>query len=190
MNGKLGITRNPKRLTRRFRPANSPVGRGVRAEPNDHTFACYSVKWPLNHRVVGFTLIEILVVVLIITILAGIVGVNILHKPGEARVSAARMQIQQLKTALHLYRAEQGRFPTQEQGLEALVRRPIREPVPEHYPEGGYLDSRRVPLDPWKNEYIYLAPGRAGEPFEILSYGSDGEKGGTGEAADISSSEL
>ena len=138
----------------------------------------------------GFTLIEILVVVLIITILAGIVGVNILHKPGEARVSAARMQVQQLKTAVQLYRAEQGRLPTQEQGLEALVNRPTREPVPQNYPEGGYLDSRKVPLDPWNHDYIYLAPGRRGEPFEIISYGDDGEPGGDGEAADLTSSDL
>ena len=138
----------------------------------------------------GFTLIEILVVVLIITILAGIVGVNILHKPGEARVSAARMQVQQLKTAVQLYRAEQGRLPTQEQGLEALVNRPTREPVPQNYPEGGYLDSRKVPLDPWKHDYIYLVPGRRSEPFEIISYGDDGEPGGDGEAADLTSSDL
>lgn len=138
----------------------------------------------------GFTLIEILVVVLIVTILASIVGVNLLHKPGEARVSAARMQLQQLKTAVQLYRAEQGRVPTQEQGLEALVNRPTREPVPSTYPEGGYLDSREVPLDPWKNQYLYLVPGRRNEPFEIISYGSDGEPGGSGEAADLSSSDL
>ena len=138
----------------------------------------------------GFTLIEILVVVLIITILAGIVGVNILHKPGEARVSAARMQVQQLKTAVQLYRAEQGRLPTQEQGLESLVTRPTREPVPQNYPEGGYLDSRKVPLDPWNHDYIYLAPGQRGEPFEIISYGDDGEPGGDGESADLTSSDL
>ncbi|MBU1692635.1 MAG: type II secretion system major pseudopilin GspG [Verrucomicrobia bacterium] len=146
-----------------------------------------------KHRVrgaAGFTLIEILVVVLIITILAGIVGVNILHKPGEARVSAARMQLQQLKTAVQLYRAEQGRLPTQEQGLEALVTRPTREPVPQNYPDGGYLDSSKVPLDPWKHEYIYLVPGRRAEPFEIISYGGDGEPGGSGESVDLTSSDL
>lgn len=141
------------------------------------------------HRA-GFTLIEILVVVLIITILAGIVGVNILHKPGEARVSAARMQLQQLKTAVQLYRAEQGRVPTQEQGLEALVERPTRDPVPQNYPEGGYLDARKVPADPWNHEYLYLAPGRRAEAFEIVTYGGDGEPGGGGEAADLTSSDL
>ncbi|MBP7829271.1 MAG: type II secretion system major pseudopilin GspG [Kiritimatiellae bacterium] len=138
----------------------------------------------------GFTLIEILVVVLIITILAGLVGVNILHKPGEARVSAARMQLQQLKTAVQLYRAEQGAVPTQEQGLEALVSRPSREPMPRNYPDGGYLDSVKVPEDPWGREYLYLAPGRRNELFEIISYGGDGEPGGSGEAGDLTSSDL
>jgi len=143
-----------------------------------------------GHGKSGFTLIEILVVVLIITILAGIVGVNILHKPGEARVSATRMQLQQLKTAVQLYRAEQGRVPTQDQGLEALVTRPTRDPVPQNYPEGGYLDSRKVPTDPWGHDFIYLVPGRRAEPFELISYGGDGEPGGDGEAADLTSSDL
>jgi general secretion pathway protein G len=137
----------------------------------------------------GFTLIEILVVIMIITILAGIVGESVLRKPGEARISAARMQIKQLQTAIQLYRTEQGFIPTQEQGLEALVTKPAVEPVPKNYPDEGYLESRKVPRDPWKNDYIYVVPGRHGEPFEIISYGSDGEPGGEHESADISSSE-
>jgi general secretion pathway protein G len=149
-----------------------------------------SVNSNWTRRVAGFTLIEILVVIVIITILAGIVTVNIVRKPGEARVAAATMQIKQLQTALQVYRTEQGRYPTQEQGLEALVAKPASAPIPENYPAEGYLDSRRVPRDPWNNEFIYLVPGRKNEPFEIISYGSDGEPGGTGDAADISSSEL
>lgn len=143
-----------------------------------------------SRPVSGFTLIEILVVIMIITILASIVSVNVLRKPGEARVSAARLQIRQLQTAVQLYKTEQGRLPTQEQGLEALVAKPTLDPVPARYPDEGYLESRTLPKDPWKNDYVYLAPGRQGEPFEILSYGSDGEPGGDGEAADLSSSEL
>ena len=138
----------------------------------------------------GFTLIEILVVVLIITILAGLVGVNVLHQPGKARVSAARMQLQQFKTALQLYRTEQGQVPAQSQGLDALVAPPAGQPPKAPFPEGGYLDSLNVPLDPWNNPYIYLAPGRHNESFEVISYGSDGEPGGSGEAADLSSSDL
>ncbi len=140
-----------------------------------------------NH---GFTLIEILVVVLIITILAGIVGVGVLRHPGEAKIAAAKLQIKTFKSALQLYRMEQNRYPAQAQGLPALCRRPSIPPVPEKYPEEGYLDSRNLPQDPWKNDYIYIVPGRNNEPYEIISYGSDGEPGGTGDAADISSSDL
>ena len=135
----------------------------------------------------GFTLLEILVVVLIITILATIVGVNVAKEPGKARAAAARAQLQTLRTALQLYRMEQGGFPTQEQGLNALCQKPTLPPVPERYPEGGYLDSRLVPIDPWGHEYVYLLPGSGGEPYEIVSYGSDGEPEGVGEAADLSS---
>ncbi|HPF99697.1 MAG TPA: type II secretion system major pseudopilin GspG [Kiritimatiellia bacterium] len=138
----------------------------------------------------GFTLIEILVVVMIITLLASIVAVNVLRKPGEARISTAKMQIRQLQTAIQLYRSEQGLQPSQEQGLEALVAKPTTEPIPQRYPQEGYLESRRVPKDPWGNEYIYVVPGRSGEAFEIISYGSDGEPEGEGEAADISSASL
>jgi general secretion pathway protein G len=138
----------------------------------------------------GFTLIEILVVIIIITILASIVSVNVLRKPGEARVSAAKLQIKQLQTAVQLYKTEQGRTPTQEQGLEALVSKPVTDPMPQQYPADGYLESRKLPKDPWNNDYIYLVPGRGGEVFEIISYGSDGEPGGEGDAADLSSSEL
>ncbi len=135
----------------------------------------------------GFTLIEILVVVMIIAILASIVSINVLRKPAEARVAAARMQIKQLQTALHLYRTEQGRLPTQQQGLEALVQKPASDPIPPRYPPEGYLEGRKLPKDPWGNEYIFLIPGRNGEVFEIISYGSDGEPGGENDAADLSS---
>jgi general secretion pathway protein G len=77
-----------------------------------------------------------------------------------------------------------------EQGLDALVRRPDRAPVPENYPADGYLDSRRVPKDPWQRDFVYAVPGPDGAAFEILSYGADGEPGGTGDAADISSADL
>ncbi|MFC1461517.1 type II secretion system major pseudopilin GspG [Verrucomicrobiota bacterium] len=138
----------------------------------------------------GFTLIEILVVVLIISILVGVVGVAVLRHPAEAKVAAAKLQIKTFKSALHLYRMEQNRFPAQKQGLEALCVKPSDPPVPEVYPEGGYLDSRNLPQDPWRNAYIYLMPGRDNAPYEIISYGSDGELDGTGDAADISSSDL
>jgi general secretion pathway protein G len=138
----------------------------------------------------GFTLIEILVVVLIISILAGIVGLSVLRHPGEAKVKAAQIQIKQFKSALQIYRMEQNQYPTQEQGLKALCVKPSVPPLPEKYPEEGYLQSLKLPKDPWNHDYIYLVPGRNQEPYEIISYGSDGEPAGTGEAADISSSDL
>ena len=138
----------------------------------------------------GFTLIEILVVVLIISILAGIVGVSVLRHPGEAKVTAATLQIKNFKSALQLYRMEQDQAPTQQQGLNALCVKPTIAPIPDKYPEDGYIDSRKPPKDPWNHDYLYLVPGRSNEAFEIISYGRDGEPGGTGTAGDISSSDL
>jgi len=137
----------------------------------------------------GFTLIEVLVVLFILMSLAGIVTVNVVRYQAEARVKQARLQISQLSEALHAYHLDHGRYPTQAQGLRALVEAPTLAPVPRNYPADGYLMRRSLPLDPWGNEYIYLAPGRRGEPYEILSYGSDGEPGGIASASDISSSE-
>ncbi len=138
----------------------------------------------------GFTLLELLVVVVIITILATIVGVKVAQRPAQARVAAAKAQIANFRTALQMYRMDNGRLPTVEQGLKALCQKPAIAPVPERYPEGGYLESRKVPLDPWGREYVYIVPGPDGEPYEIISYGADGEPGGDGEAADISSAAL
>ncbi|MDD5678163.1 MAG: type II secretion system major pseudopilin GspG [Kiritimatiellae bacterium] len=138
----------------------------------------------------AFTLIEILVVVLIISILAGIVGVGVLRHPGEAKTTAATLQIKNFKSAIQLYRMEQDRVPTQQQGLNALCVKPTIAPIPDKYPEDGYLDSRKLPKDPWNRDYLYMAPGRNNEEYEVVSYGSDGEPGGEGTAADISSSDL
>lgn len=142
------------------------------------------------HRRQAFTLIEVLVVMVIIMGLAGIVTVNVVRHVSESRVNTAMLQIGVLEQALHAYYADHGRYPTQEQGLEALVQRPTRPPIPRDFPEGGYLGRNRIPLDPWGNEYVYLIPGRSGERFEIISYGSDGEPGGSGHAAEISSADL
>jgi general secretion pathway protein G len=136
----------------------------------------------------GFTLIEILVVIVIISVLASFVALNVVNKPSEARTSVAKLQVKELQSALQVYRTEQGRYPTQAQGLEALIRKPAQDPVPENYPEDGYLAALSLPRDPWNHAYIYLVPGRKGEPYEVICYGSDGEPGGKGEAADISSS--
>jgi len=138
----------------------------------------------------GFSLIEILVVVLIISVLAAVVAVNVVKEPGRARVAAAKAQLVIFRTALQLYRMDNGRLPTQGQGLKALVERPTVAPVPRNFRPEGYLESRNLPLDPWSNPYVYLLPGSDGSPYEIISYGAEGEPGGTGEAADISTASL
>ncbi len=138
----------------------------------------------------GFTLIEILVVMAIIMGLVTVVTVNVLQNQKKARVDTAKIQIHELKNAVTIYEIEQGRIPTMEQGLDALVRKPTASPVPETYPQGGYLASRNLLRDPWRHEYVYIVPGREGLPFEIVSYGVDGEPGGENDAADISSADL
>lgn len=140
-----------------------------------------------NSRKNGFSLVELLVAVTIMLILAGAVGVRVWHWVPKARVARAQGDIESLKAAVALYRADNFAVPTQRQGLEALVARPTLPPLPKNWREGGYLDTAVLPNDPWGAPYVYLCPGTRGEPFEILSYGSDGAPGGDGEAADISS---
>jgi general secretion pathway protein G len=134
-------------------------------------------------------LLEILVVVLIITILGTIVGVSVANKPGEARVAAARAQMATLETALDMYRMHNGSYPTMRQGLLALWEKPGEPPVPSKYPEEGYLKKKSQLQDPWGNEWVYLVPGRGRVGYEIVSYGADGEPGGEGEHADLSTVE-
>ena len=137
----------------------------------------------------GFTLVEILVVIAIISLLAGVVLLNIAPQIGMGSQAAAKSQIQVLASALTTYRMAHGMYPTQQQGLDALAQKPATEPIPANYPEGGYLNSRVIPLDPWKRPYLYLIPGRRNENFEIISYGADGEPGGSGANADLSSAD-
>jgi len=137
----------------------------------------------------GLTLIEILVVVSILAILAAVVGLSLVNEPDKARVIAAQNQLKILKNAVHIYKMDAGQNPTAAQGLGALVGKPVIEPIPRSYSKDGYLDSQSVPLDPWGNKFVYLVPGRAGESFEIISYGKDGEPGGIDDAADLSTSD-
>ena len=138
----------------------------------------------------GFSLVELLVAVSIMLVLAGTVAVNLIWAPGKARVARAESDIATLKTAVRLYESDNFAIPTQRQGLESLVARPTSEPLPKNWRIGGYIDRTDLPSDPWGNEYLYFAPGRNGEAFEIVSYGSDGQPGGDGDASDISSSSL
>jgi len=136
----------------------------------------------------GFTLLEILVVVLIITILATLVGINVIPELGKSKAAVAQAQIGTFRTALNMYRMNHGQYPTQSQGLMALVEVPVIPPIPDRYPETGYLETRRLPLDPWNHDYVYVVPGPDREAYEIISYGADGEPEGEGENADIRSS--
>lgn len=137
----------------------------------------------------GFTLIELLVVLVIISILAGYIGPRIIGRPEEARRTKAEVQVAGLKTALKLFRLDNGFYPTTDQGLTALVEQPRSGKVPPKWREGGYLDSRFVPQDPWDNEFVYLSPG-IHDDFDLSSYGADGAPGGDGNDADINSWEL
>lgn len=147
-------------------------------------------RYATSRGTAGFTLIEILTVIVIVGILSGVVGVSLSRWVVKARVDAARLQIRTFQTALKTYRMEQGRIPTEAQGLEALCAKPTVAPIPVEYPDEGYLESKRVPPDAWGNPFIYLVPGRDGEPYEIISYGSDGMPGGRKDAADLTSAEL
>ncbi len=138
----------------------------------------------------GFTLIELLVVILIITILGTVVGVNLADKPHEARHAAAMAQLQNFRQALKFYQMDNGAYPTQRQGLQALVAPTKLDPQLRKFPVDGYLERRELPLDPWGNPYVYLIPGTRGETYEVLSYGADGQPGGDGKASDISTATL
>lgn len=133
----------------------------------------------------GFTLIELMVVVVILGILAGLIIPKIMGRPEEAKQLKAKMQIEQLEQTLKLYYLDNGEYPTTEQGLNALVEKTTIEPVPKRWREEGYLDKGKVPLDPWHNPYVYISPGIHSKDFDLESYGADGEDGGEGKYADV-----
>ncbi|MBW2715026.1 MAG: type II secretion system major pseudopilin GspG [Deltaproteobacteria bacterium] len=131
----------------------------------------------------GFTLIEIMAVVLIIGLLSTIVGVSIFAQVDKGRITATSVQISNLESVLELYRMDSARYPTTEQGLDALVNEPDDA---RNYPPGGYLQKRRVPEDPWGNPYEYEQPGQNNpDSYDLWSYGGDGNPGGDGANADI-----
>ena len=132
----------------------------------------------------GFTLIEILVVIVVLALLAALVAPNVFKNVGTAKDAAARTQIEMLGAALDAYRLDNGRYPSGEQGLAALWEQPTVEPRPNNW-RGPYL-RKNVPTDPWGNPYLYLSPGeRSPQGYDLYSHGADGQEGGEGENVDI-----
>lgn len=132
----------------------------------------------------GFTLIEVMIVVVILGILAAIIVPRIMGRPEEAKLTKAQVDIKAIEEALNLYKLDNDFYPNTEQGIEALVTKPETEPIPKKWKEGGYLP--KVPSDPWGRPYQYLSPGEHGD-FDLYSFGSDGEPGGEGKDADVES---
>lgn len=137
-----------------------------------------------NNR--GFTLIEIMVVVVILALLAALVGPRIMGQSDKAKIADTKVQIRNLESALKFYKLDNGVYPTTEQGLKSLVEKPTVGKIPKNYRAEGYLESKNVPQDPWKNDYVYVSPGDHGD-YDLCSYGTDGAKGGEGNNADICS---
>jgi general secretion pathway protein G len=145
------------------------------------------LKDKLNDK--GFTLLEIMVVVVILSILVLYVGPKIMGRPQEARINAARIQIKSIETAVKMYKLDNGIYPSTEQGLDSLVQAPEVGQLARKWKKGGYLEKSKVPKDPWDNEYVYLCPGVHGD-FDLMSYGPDGQPGGEDEDADINNWDL
>ena len=134
----------------------------------------------------GFTLIELMVVIVILSLLAVLVGPKIIGRSDDAKVADAKVQIRNLETALKLYKLDSGNFPSTEQGLQALVAKPTVGKIPNNYKSEGYLENKAVPKDPWGNDYVYLSPGEHGD-YDLYTFGADGVRGGEGKNADIES---
>jgi general secretion pathway protein G len=150
---------------------------------DDHMSTMKSLR-PSRAR--GFTLIEIMVVITILGILAALIVPRVVGRTDDARIAAARQDIASVMQALKLYRLDNGRYPTTEQGLQALITKPSTEPVPMNWKQGGYLERSSVPRDPWGQPYQYLNPGLRGE-IDVFSFGADGQSGGQNTDADIGS---
>jgi len=137
----------------------------------------------------GFTLLEIIIVVFILSLLAAIVAPNLIGRAEDAKIMEAKVQIRNFETALKLFRLDNGFYPSTGQGLRALVEKPMVGTIPGRYRENGYLEKRAIPLDPWGNLYIYVSAGIYGD-YDILSLGADSMEGGEGSAADINNWEI
>ena len=140
-----------------------------------------------SHAARGFTLIEIMVVIVILGVLAALVVPSVLSRTDDARNVAAKSDLAAIRQALKLYRLDNQRYPTTEQGLAALVTKPVDPPLPPNWKPGGYLE--KLPRDPWGHAYQYLSPGLKSD-VDVFTYGADGQPGGTGADADLGSWDL
>jgi general secretion pathway protein G len=148
-------------------------------------FSYCSVRTRLKPRLAsGFTLVEVLVVIVILGILAAVIVPNVVGRAHDARVAAAKQDVATLSQALAMYKLDNARVPSAEQGLKALTEKPVLAPLPNNWRTGGYIP--RLPNDPWGNAYQYSNPGLRGE-FDVFSFGADGKAGGEGENADLGS---
>ena len=137
----------------------------------------------LNNKA-GFTLIEIMVVIVILAMLAALVGPKLIGRTDDAKIQTTRTQISNMETALKLYKLDNGTYPSTEQGLNALVTKPTVGLIPKNYKGEGYLEKKQVPKDGWGNDYLYVSPGEHGD-YDLFSYGADSAKGGDGKSSDI-----
>lgn len=140
----------------------------------------------LRGRCQGFSLIELMVVIVILGILAAIIAPRIIGRTDEAKVTEAKVQIRNLETALKMYKLDNGQYPSTEQGLDALMKKPAIGIIPKNWRDGGYLEKNKAPNDPWRNPFVYFSPSLHGD-YDIISYGADGAKGGEGFDKDIES---
>jgi general secretion pathway protein G len=162
-------------LRRRGRPASSSLSGNLLSSKDLLTGAA---------SVLGFTLIEVMVVVIILGILAAIIAPRLVGRTDDARVTQALVQIKNFETALKLFKMDNGFYPSTEQGLNALVEKPSTGRIPGNYRKGAYLEKKTIVVDPWGNEYAYISPGAEGD-YDIISFGADGEPGGEGYDRDI-----
>ena len=137
----------------------------------------------------GFTLIELLVVIVVLGLLAGIIAPKIIGRTDDAKFVRAKADIQSLSTALDMYKLDSGIYPDTEQGLMALLEAPSSGTLPKKWKKGGYLQKKKLPKDPWGNEYVYICPGANGD-YDISSYGADGISGGEDNNKDVNSWEI
>jgi len=156
---------------------------------NENSPKKYFLSRPSTYNSDGFTLIELMVVIVILSVLAVWVAPKIMGRPEQAKQVKTKVDIQSVETALKLYKLDNGIYPTTEQGLEALIQQPDTGRLPKNWRAGGYLEKSKLPKDAWGNVFVYLSPGMNGD-YDIISYGGDGEPGGEEYDKDINSWEI